>query len=128
MAVLVDHKLAFTRMSTGRECGVADAVPNDGSLLWGVVYEIPDREVGQLDKSEGYRPGRTKNSYWRRECMVFQEGDEARPLAVFTYLAERQPAPPNPSAAYKELIVSGARWWHLPDSYVRELEQIKADP
>jgi putative DNA methylase len=70
IALLPDHKLAFTRKSTKRGCGVADAMPEHDQKMWGVVYEINDLDVGKLDASEGYRPGRLKNSYFRRECMV----------------------------------------------------------
>ena len=50
VALLRDHKLAFTRRSIRRNCGVADAVPRPGQKLWGVVYEIADLDVGELDK------------------------------------------------------------------------------
>jgi gamma-glutamylcyclotransferase (GGCT)/AIG2-like uncharacterized protein YtfP len=124
-AVLRDHRLAFTRKSTNRNCGVADGVPEHGRELWGVVYEICDHDVGKLDTAEGYRPGREKNSYWRRECLVFLDNDGERPLTVSTYFAEREPNPPLPNAEYKNLILSGARYWHLPEGYIRELEEIR---
>lgn len=125
VAKLADHKLAFTRKSSGRSCGVADAVPASGSCIWGAVFDISELDIGELDKSEGYRPGRSENSYWRRECTLFLDGDEARPLAASTYFATRDPNPPLPSQDYKDLIVSGARHWGLPDEYVSQLEQIE---
>jgi len=91
VAMLSNHRLAFTRTSVTRGCGVADIVQTLGGQVWGVVYEIPDLELGQLDKSEGYRPGREKNSYSRRECMVLLDGDEAGPLNVSTYFGDPQP-------------------------------------
>lgn len=93
--------------------------------MWGVVYEITDLELGQLDKSEGYRPGREKNSYWWRECMVFREGDEAQPPTVSTYFGHLQPSPPLPSQIYKDPILSGARHWHLPADYIAKLDRIE---
>jgi gamma-glutamylcyclotransferase len=125
VALLPNHKLAFTRKSATRGCGVADAVPALGQKLWGAVFEISDLDVGKLDKSEGYNPGREKNSYYRRECMVLQDGDDHRPLTVSTYFGTAQPNPPLPNAEYKALIVSGARHWHLPDEYVRHLAGIE---
>jgi len=125
VAVLRDHRLAFTRRSEQRKCGVADAVPADGKSLWGVVYQIDEREVGQLDASEGCRPGQAEPSYRRDERHVFLDDNDERPLAVHVYFAEQQNGPPPPSAAYKQLILSGARHWHLPDGYVRELETIE---
>jgi hypothetical protein len=124
-AVLGDHKLAFTRKSVTRGCGVADAVRAEHGKLWGVVYEISDRDIGKLDQSEGYRPGRDKNSYWRRECFVLLGGDKQRPLTVVSYFAEPEPNPPLPNSEYKELIVSGARHWHLPTDYIASLETIE---
>jgi hypothetical protein len=125
VAVLTDHRLGFTRKSINRGCGVADAVRDEGQSLWGVVYEFADVDIGKLDKSEGYRPGREKNSYWRRECMVFLDGDEQGPLTVRAYFADPQTNTPPPNQAYKNLILSGARHWHLPEEYIRELEHIE---
>ena len=44
-AVLPDYKLAFTRKSVKRGCGVADVVPARGQNAWGVVYEISNLDV-----------------------------------------------------------------------------------
>jgi gamma-glutamylcyclotransferase (GGCT)/AIG2-like uncharacterized protein YtfP len=125
IAVLQDHKLAFTRKSVKRGCGVADVVAQDGAHVWGVVYDIADLDVGKLDVSEGFRPGREKNSYYRRECLVFLDGEEQRPVAVSAYFGDLQPNPPLPNAAYKNLILVGGRYWHLPEEYIRELEKIE---
>jgi hypothetical protein len=125
VALLPNHRLAFTRKSKTRECGVADAVREQGKIVWGVVYEIGDLDVGLLDTSEGFRPGREKNSYWRSECLVFRDGDEKRPLTASIYYADPESDPPPPNAEYKQLIVSGARQWHLPENYIRGLEAIE---
>jgi len=125
IAVLRDHKLAFTRESDDRSCGVADVVAENGTQVWGVVYEIADLDVGKLDASEGFRPGRDKNSYYRRECLVFLDGEDQRPLTVSAYFGDPQPNPPLPNAEYKNLILAGAKHWHLPEDYIRELEQIE---
>lgn len=124
VAKLPDHRLAFTRKSIKRGCGVADAVRENERSVWGAVYEISALDVGAVDKSEGYRPGREKNSYWRRECMVFLDGDEERPLTAETYFAEPEANVPPPNQAYRNLILSGARHWHLPADYLVELEAI----
>jgi gamma-glutamylcyclotransferase len=125
VALLPDHKLAFTRKSISRGCGVADAVPMQGQKVWGVVYEIADRDIKKLDKSEGYMPGREKNSYFRRECLVLLIGDARQPLSAFIYFGDPTPNPPLPNIDYKNLILSGAQYWKLPEAYVRELETIE---
>lgn len=128
VALLPDYRLAFTRKSIKRDCGVADALPERGQKMWGVVYEISALDVGALDTSEGYRPGRKKNSYFRRECLVLLSGDDQQPLTVSSYFADPQPKPPLPNIRYKNLILSGARHWHLPVGYVQQLEeQIKVN-
>jgi Gamma-glutamyl cyclotransferase, AIG2-like len=52
------YALAFTRFSQNRKCGVADIVASSDNDVWGVIFDIPNDEIGQLDKSEGYRPER----------------------------------------------------------------------
>ena len=125
IAVLQDHTLAFTRKSVRLGCGVADVVAEDGAHVWSVVYDIADLDVGKLDVSEGFRPGGDKNSYYRRECLVFLDGEEQRPVTASAYFADPQPNPPLPNAAYKNLILVGGRYWHLPEEYIRELEKIE---
>jgi gamma-glutamylcyclotransferase len=124
-AVLQSYRLAFTRKSLKRGCGVADAVPDDGWEIWGVVYEIDDLDIGRLDASEGYRPGRMRNSYFRNECRVLLDGDGTQPLTVFTYFGDPQPSPPLPNTEYMNHILTGAKHWHLPVKYMNELEQIE---
>ena len=125
VAELRDHTLAFTRRSVKRGCGVCDAVAQNGKVMWGPVFEIRDADIGRLDAEEGYQPGRAKNSYWRKECHVFMNGDDKQPMAVMTYFGDPQDKPPLPNARYKNQLLSGARRWQLPDSYMKELEAIK---
>jgi hypothetical protein len=128
IAVLRDYKLAFTRESPARGCGVADAVEAPGSVLWGVAYELIDADIGSLDRSEGYRPGRSVgNSYWKRECDVYLNNDERQKRRVCTYFAERVANPPKPNRAYINLIIGGARKWGLPADYIAVLNQIPVD-
>jgi len=125
IAVLPEHRLAFTRRSEARGCGVADAVADNHHIVWGVVYELDDVDLGRLDAREGFRPGRAINAYRREERHVLAGGDQERPLAAWVYFAEPQQNPPLPSPEYRQLILSGARHWHLPADYVRGLEAIE---
>jgi len=124
IAKLRDHRLAFTRKSERRGCGVADALSEPGDEVWGVVYEIDERDIGRLDQAEGFIPGRLHNAYNREESHVYADGDEEQPLAASIYFAVKQDSPPLPNAAYKKLIVEGAKFWHLPLDYIKKLEQI----
>jgi gamma-glutamylcyclotransferase (GGCT)/AIG2-like uncharacterized protein YtfP len=129
VARLKDNRLAFTRYSDFRKGGVADVIPKVGQEVWGVVYEIYEEDIGRLDACEGFQPGRPqeKNAYSREERHVYQDGDEKQPIFVSLYIAIRQESGPFlPHPDYKRLIVEGAKYWHLPDKYVGQLEKIEA--
>src|SRR5258708_31035709 len=117
VAELRDYRLAFTRRSLKRGCGVCDVVSDSGKTVWGAVFQIDDGDVVWLDIEEGYQPRREKNSYWRKECHVFVNGDERQRIAAVTYFGDPQKNPPPPNAKYKNLLLSGARRWQLPDAY-----------
>src|SRR5207244_11315619 len=55
-AKLSSHRLAFTRMSVSRGCGVADILREETNDVWGVVYELLESELENLDKDENFRP------------------------------------------------------------------------
>ena len=128
-AKLPAHRLAFTLKSVGRDCGVADVLPDQTKDVWGVVYELPDNELKKLDKKEGYQPGKPyeKNQYTRRDQYVWPDGDAKRPLLVALYLGHPQLDPPLPSDDYKRLIVDGAKHWNLPVEYIHQLESIQTE-
>jgi gamma-glutamylcyclotransferase len=122
------HKLEFNRFSEKRGCGVADIVANSENDVWGAVFEIPNDEIGELDKSEGYRVGRPreKNSYERRLLDVICQGSGKSRITVSTYfVVEKSKYPLKPSIEYKAKILDGARHWRLPAYYIDELERIE---
>jgi hypothetical protein len=41
------------------------------------------------------------------------------PLSVAIYFATRQSNPPLPGTEYKNLILNGARYWKLPEEYIK---------
>jgi len=125
---LKDHRLAFSRKSQNRGCGVADVIPEPNKEVWGVVFQIDEIDVGHLDQTEGFRPGRGENAYIREEQHVFAEGDDKRPILVSVYFAIKEDNPPKPNVKYKQLMVNGAKYWHLPDAYIQELERIEVMP
>jgi hypothetical protein len=126
-ATLKDYRLAFTRRSTKRNCGVSDIVAMPDAVVWGVVYEVTEYDLAVLDVKEGYRPSRPDkdNSYNRHTGIVYQNGDETKPLNVEIYFAVPQENPPLPNQTYKDLIVNGAKHWQLPADYIAELETIE---
>lgn len=128
IARLKDYRLGFPLKSKSRGCGAAGALPQLGETVWGVVYEIDEREIEILDRAEDYVPGRKGNNYKREESLVYPGTDGEGPLAVWLYFPEAEADPPLPSAAYKRLIIEGATFWGLPEDYVRGLEAITIAP
>jgi hypothetical protein len=59
------------------------------------------------------------------DAHVFADADNTRPLAVSIYLARKQDNPPAPNSEYKRAIVEGTKFWHLPASYIAELDSIE---
>ncbi len=123
-----DHRLAFTRYAKDRRCGTCDALPEAGSAIWGVIYDISESDFDCLDRNEDYSPNRpvNENAYWREQRTVYRDGSAHHPLLVWLYFANRQPNPPPPNAAYLRQLVEGAKHWQLPRYYIEHLQQIKA--
>src|SRR5215469_16928692 len=120
VAKLPNHRLAFTRFSSSRGCGVADIVEAEDRSVWGVVYEITDpADVQRLDRYEG-----VPEAYVRSSTGVFLCKTPEEAVNAATYFACKQPDPPLPNAEYKALIVAGAKFWRLPAEYIEELGRI----
>jgi gamma-glutamylcyclotransferase len=117
VACLKDHRFAITRQSRRRLCGTADIVPEPGSEVFGIVYEIDDYDLGLLD---GFEDG-----YGREKMFVTPIGDGRNLLEAWVYIAEKESCPPLPNALYKRLIVEGARHWKLPQDYIDMLEKLE---
>lgn len=116
-AILRDYRLAFTRFSKSRRCGVADIVPAIGFTVRGVVYRLTTDSWGKLDAREGTAVG----AYARKEVPVtLQNGD--RICATAYVVAHRSVSEHAPSAEYMELLLRGARDHELEPAYVRYLE------
>ena len=128
-AILSNYRLDFTWWSEERGTGVADAVKNSDSEIWGVGYEIDDNDISRLDEKEGFKPGRklNKNTYTRKECTVIKEGQQNNSIKVFAYFVQNPKGSfQYPSVAYKNLLVTGANLRGLPKEYIEKtLEQIK---
>ena len=110
-AVLNGYRFDFTRRSINRGCGVMDIVKENHEQVWGVLFQINEIDLGKLDKSEGYAPGRKKNAYRKIVCDLFIDGDENKPITACTYEVVTKAAETIlPNQEYKSLIVNGATY------------------
>ena len=118
-ARLDGYRLALTRRSVRTGTGVADIVVDPGSSVWGVLYELDDDAVAELDRKEGL-----PWAYSRRPVEVHPNGSGAE--AAFTYVvSRREDDEVAPSSEYLESILDGAREHRLPAGYVASLESLR---
>jgi len=102
VAELANHRLAFTRFSSSRGCGVADIVEAEVWSVWGVVFEITGlADVQRLDRYES-----VPKAYIRSSIAVFLSKTPEEAVNAATYFARKELHPPLPNAEYKALIVS----------------------
>ncbi len=106
IATLPNHKLIFAGWSRKWHGGTASIKPFQGEKVIGAVYEIPERDLGLLDKHEGYPA-----IYNRLNKMVITE-DGDRVEAV-TYSKREQSEETQPSREYVTLIQQGYRDWGI---------------
>lgn len=128
IARLPEHRIVFSRFSQSRGCGVASVDPAAGHDVWGVLYKITEDDVSSLDSAEGYRPERPteRNAYIRTTVEVFVVEDQPETLIqAQTYIANPQPTPLRPNAAYMQQLINGARTHGLPQTYINELSRIE---
>jgi len=125
-ARLSDFRLAFTRYSSTRRSGVADIRRDPGEHVWGVIYEVSEEDLDALNRFEGYRGPGKDNAYGQLRVRVAKEGVGEE--WVLTYQVAK-PAKDHiqPSRYYLQLIIEGAKRWHLPLEYRQRLERFMSD-
>lgn len=117
IALLPEHRLAISRKSRRRLCGTADVVPEAGSEVWGILYDIDTGDLTLLDEFEdGYR----------REKLAVRLAADEQFVEAWIYIAEKEECPPRPNTLYKRLMVEGAKHWGLPETYLAYLQAIEA--
>jgi cation transport regulator ChaC len=122
VAELRNFRLAFTRFSPKRDGGVADIVPAEGHSVWGVVFDLADADLIELDRFEGALAAAP--AYRRREVTV-QTTDEEQ-IAALTYeVVSKALVDVRPTSEYHSLLVRGAEHWGLPAEYCEKLKKIE---
>ena len=118
MAVLPEHRLAFTRFSEKRNGGVADIVSSQADEVQGALYDITDDDAVRLDEFEGVSDG----CYERIAVKITLRAGEV--LEAYTYKASEQGLF-KPASAYMQQIISGARYHQLDGAYIAMLEALE---
>lgn len=116
IAVARGYSLAFTKPSRDLS-GKATLTETDGCHQYGVLFEIDDRELSDLDREEGRGNGYERDDLFP---VVLPDGSK---INVSTYIASECKSGLNPYDWYLALIVAGAKQHNLP---VEQIEALQA--
>ena len=97
--------------------GYATMVPEQGSMVYGLLWSLTHADFAALDQYEGVPAGH----YTRTTIPVLFQG---KPLEAQVYLSA-DPAPAKPRRGYLETIIQAARNLGLPPEYIADLEGMR---
>jgi gamma-glutamylcyclotransferase (GGCT)/AIG2-like uncharacterized protein YtfP len=111
-------ELCFPRYAKKRGCAVGSIVKKKKRSVWGVVFAVTPRDLARLDRFEG--------SGYRRELIEVVDA-KGRQTRVWTYFAEPDDPPTKqlPSREYIDHYVRGAKYFSLPEAYMKLLKSIR---
>ena len=101
---------------------MADIVEDDDAVVWGVLYDVAQRELSGLDKKEGVKKG-----YYQHIKVKVFDSFGAPILALIYSVVDKQSTIP-PSESYLDLLLRGAKHWGLPDEYVQSTAVYRKQP
>jgi gamma-glutamylcyclotransferase len=111
------HALKFNKVSIdGSGKGSIEQTDNKDDLVYGVVYEIDEKEKPALDRAEGLGHG-----YEEIEIIVSTPvGD----IVANTYYATNTKDTLKPYDSYMEYVIDGAKEHNLPKEYIKKIEAV----
>ncbi len=115
-AELPNYRIAFPFFSQKRQGGISSIVHAPGELVRGVIYEVNQAEMEELDVVESVPQG----LYIRETFIVL--GEDKRWHGADLYRCAKPSGPYSPARSYVELMLEGAETHQLNPEYVRELK------
>ncbi|MCX7607556.1 MAG: gamma-glutamylcyclotransferase [Bacteroidia bacterium] len=118
---LEGYEIVFNKPAKAKPdtIGYANIQPREGSVVYGVLYELTETEMEQLDQYEG--AGHPEH-YQRKRMEIKVEGE--KPVDAYVYIAYKTKEGLRPTSKYLETIIAGARENSLPRDYIQKLEQM----
>ncbi len=111
---LPGYRLTFNRYSSGWGGGVADVIQDQGSEVWGLVFEISDSDLERLDRYEGCYNDQT-SLYERWKAVINTPDGQVSDVWVYTVVEKQKFVPPT--SEYLQIIKDAAVKWNFPKSY-----------
>lgn len=111
-AYLKGYRFVYDGYSSSRKRAVANVVPDENGIVWGVIYKITEDCLSRLDQYEGYPEAYTRDTFE----VTDEEGNKYK--AVVYYRTGREPG--EPSEDYVRTVEKGALSAGLPEEYIRK--------
>ncbi|XP_014218192.1 gamma-glutamylcyclotransferase [Copidosoma floridanum] len=123
---LKDYRLDFNMFAKRWHGAAATIVPQQGSEVWGVVWEINMSNLPDLDNQEGV----SSNVYCPKIVKIDTTGGKSLECRVYQQCqlpdkyVEPSLLPPNrqPSLIYLNTMIKGAKEFNIPNDYIKFLE------
>jgi len=115
-ATLPDYRLRFSRRSLRRNCGALDVVPEPGSTVEGVLYQLPVRLSDRLDEREEV----PKGGYRQIAIAVHAKGTLYTDVRTYV-VVDKLPLELAPNDWYFNVVMRGAITCGLPENYCWQL-------
>ena len=117
-ACLPNFRVEFRCYSRRRQGGISSIIPHPGSLVRGVVYDVPPGEMLDLDEVESVPQG----LYIRETFLVLGEDGDWHEADL--YRVAKPEGPFAPARSYVELMLEGAQEHSLDPEYIGELREL----
>lgn len=117
-ASLPNYRVEFRFFSERRQGGISSIVFCPGSLVRGVIYEVPSEEMLRLDEVESVPQG----LYTRETFLVLGENGAFHRADLYRVVEPEGPF--APARSYVELMLEGAEEHGLDQTYVEELREL----
>ncbi len=117
-ASLPGYMLDFRIYSPKRESGCADIVLVPGEVVWGLLYDVTEKDITSLDTYEG-----VPQSYRRIRVRVIDALGKKYKADAYE-VVQKSPFQ-KPSQEYLGLLITAAREFSFPDAYIKRLSSIE---
>ena len=109
---LPNHCLDFAKVSNDGS-GKGDVVDSPGNAVWGVLYEVADEQLANLDRNEG--------PHYRRDDVGIVVAGAMQWASVYRARPDHRDPAKLPYDWYLALVIAGARQNGLPEDYIDAL-------
>lgn len=114
-ANLSNYRVEFRHYSENRQGGLSSIIEAPGELVQGVIYEVPEEEIEELDILESVPEG-----LYRRDTFLVM-GEDGMWHKADLYRVANPSGPYPPSKGYLEDMIEGAQEHGLEPEYIEKL-------